>query len=257
MSLSAAGSVTDTDTDEIGSADGDASDLATEFSLLASSRGALERRLARYAPVGLEPLGADGVVVVHAIAADNFVNRGLGKWDVPSLKALAKMLPGLPFQANHDWYDVESVAGTILRAVTLQLENPPEWALDRAGNKALNKMAIERDGGYFATVTEMVVPTSMPILNTIRAGAFAVSLGGFAFSDFVCPLCDCSFFEERCPHRIPDYFYREGDEQYAPFYIRSGVYDLGELSLVAIPNLPAAGILRAFQFSAFENAKRV
>ena len=93
---------------------------------------------------------------------------------------------------------------------------------------------------------DVAFPVTSPVLSGLKFGLIGnVSLGGFVYSDVFCPSCRTSFDDKHCPHYVPDRGWTaESDENFAPYFIRQGVYDLGELSIVLIPNIPAAGVVK-------------
>jgi hypothetical protein len=192
-------------------------------------------------PQSVSDLTLEDVEVLSVIATNNLISRSLEKWSVDDLGLIAALLPGLPFTLNHEWNEVDEVQGLIFDA---KVVSRPASASELMGGGLLdeNKMIIEKDGGFFAVECEIAIPSFSPLINGLKFGAKKVSLGGFNYADMVCPLCDESFFEDDCPHGIPGYPGNR-DGMTAPYAIRSGIYDLGELSLVLIPNMPGAEVI--------------
>ncbi len=180
------------------------------------------------------------IAVVSIVAADNLMNRSRGKWSKESLQKLALLAPGIPFTLDHDWDEVEKVQGRVFDASYIEME-PPYEELNKAGNFELNRWIVGEEG-YARVELKAFVPIDAPVLESLWSGTTSyVSLGNFTVEDLWCPLCDRSFFDSTCPHLLPSLF--EPDEDMtAPFYIREGSRDLGEVSLVLIPNLPGAKV---------------
>lgn len=201
----------------------------------------------QFTPEQLEPLQAEEIEIISFIGADNLINRGLGKWGTDELATLAKLLPGLPFTLDHDWGDVSKTQGIIFDARVNKFGVAPEPILTAAGNFDWNRRIVAEEG-YITCEFDVAIPSSSPALGGLRFGQLnTVSLGGFNYRDHICPLCKASFSDERCPHLIPEVWMGwtvDTDKRFAPYYVRSGVYDLGEASLVTIPNLPGAGVRR-------------
>jgi hypothetical protein len=198
-------------------------------------------------PAGAEPFSADQVVTIPFVASDNLVNRSLDRWDIDSLRRMAQLFPGLPVTRDHDWESADKEWGRVYAAHLVKVEDVPAQVLDRAGNKQSNQAVIAEEGCWqvicevFATVDKKTVQD----LNSGHSGN--VSTGGFRFRDYHCPICKTSFSDPKCPH-IPNHRWLSAQErkelQVADFSVRVGLFDLGELSIVLIPNLPNAGILR-------------
>jgi hypothetical protein len=206
-----------------------------------------------YTPDNMEPLEAIEVGVVQIIATDNLLNRSWGKWGVEELPKLAALLPGLPYILNHDWNKVEGSQGLIFDARVEKYENAPDYILKAANNGAMNREIFAKEK-YQALITDVAFPIKSPALEMTRFGMLQrVSLGGFMYTKQVCPLCNISFSDEECPHFPPEPMWGltpQYDPRVAPYYIRAGVYDLGELSAVIIPNIPGAAVVnRRFNLS--------
>jgi hypothetical protein len=180
------------------------------------------------------------VVVVEITAADNLMNRGRGKWSKDSLLKLAMLAPGITVTLDHDWENINKVQGRVFDA-KYEEEEPPDNELAKAGNFELNSWIVG-DEGYAKLELKAIIPVDSPILESLWLGTISyVSLGNFTIEDLWCPLCDCSFYDDKCPHLIPS-LVESDTEITAPFYIRKGSKDLGEVSLVLIPNLPGAKV---------------
>ena len=200
----------------------------------------------QFVPSGMPALSASDVVTIPFVAADNLVNRSLDCWDVPSLKKMAKLLPGLPMTLDHDWEDTSKEWGRIYNAEFIRSQTAPEEAIDRAGNAKRNRSIVAKDG-FNQVIFEVFAPIDSPVVQALKRGhSGGVSTGGFQFRDYHCPICEASFFDEKCPHVPPDRWMgiTEDDPDVAPYAIRVGLFDMGEVSIVTMPNLPNAGILK-------------
>jgi hypothetical protein len=209
-----------------------------------------ERQIAKvnqFIPVGFPPVDAEKLTVVQFVVADNLVNRGRSKWREKDLKILARMLDtmGVPHTSDHDWEDIEKTQGLVIAGNIVKNSTAPDNLISAAGNKGLNSEILKKEG-FVQVVATVVFPIDSPIVQRLSVGiGRAVSLGGFAFKDYVCPICETSFTYKNCPHYIPEGWDVLGEDQdlVAPYYIRDGLYDLGELSSVLIANLPGATAL--------------
>ena len=181
------------------------------------------------------------VVVIEIIGADNLMNRSRGKWSVDSLRSLAMLAPGITLTLDHDWENINKVQGRVFDAYCEEEDEIPYDELAKAGNFELNRWIVQEEG-YKKLELKAIIPVDAPILESLWLGTICyVSLGNFTIEDIWCPLCDCSFYDAKCPHLIPSLIEPDTDMT-APFYIRKGSRDLGEVSLVLIPNLPGAKV---------------
>lgn len=198
------------------------------------------------AAVGMKPIRAEEVAIASFVMADNLVNRSLGKWIKKDLAILANLAIGLPFTLDHDWDSVEKSQGVIFDGRLVQKDGDRRL-LDRAGNYKLNQDVVASEG-HWQAIVDVAFPSYSRAIPALRFGqAGAVSAGGFGYKDYWCPICNTSFNDENCPHGIPEPqrgLTFEYDNRIAPYYIRKDVYDLGEISLVLIGNLPNAGIVK-------------
>ncbi|NBU23827.1 MAG: hypothetical protein EBS38_08005, partial [Actinobacteria bacterium] len=172
-----------------------------------------------------------------------------GKWAVPDLYKLSDLLVGLPLTLDHDWDEVGKVVGRCFDSRVLQAKDVSSEILDKAGNYDWNKKIIKKEGHYQAIV-DVFVERESAAEKGLRYGRLnEVSVGGFRITDFVCPLCEVSFTDDKCPHLMPSPWLEYADPETrklaAPYYVRSGVYDLMELSFVTTPNCCNAGTVKA------------
>lgn len=201
------------------------------------------QKILGFLPESLRPPQIDDFVVVHFIACDNLLTRSLSKWGKEELPKIAKLIQGIPFTLDHEWGEVEEAQGLCFDASVQTSEATPEM-IDKAGNGIENKNIIEKEGYQYVDVS-VAFPAFSPILEALRFGKCgAVSMGGFVYRERWCPLCECSFDDKKCPHFIPDMwmYHPNKNDEVAPYYIRRDIFDLGELSLVLIPNLPNARV---------------
>jgi len=218
------------------------------------------RAIRRFTPPNFAPLEPEEVLTVDVIAADNLVNRSLGRWPAAAMEVLAELIPGLPCTTDHEW-EADRAVGRIISASSRS--EPPESPLSQKalsrhpGNRALNEAILDREG-YCTVLARIFVRAGSRSAEALRFGLLSsVSLGGFVFDwgDVGCPLCGVPFLHPKCPHTIPvPEIEREerafGIQTAAPYYNRpTEIRDIAEISFVLVPRLPAAGVITDMSLS--------
>ena len=183
------------------------------------------------------------------VATDNLVARSGAKWSVESLQTLAKILAGKPALFDHDTYDVaRSGWGQIFEAKHVYYDpaNVLRRSLDVAGNLEYN-LKIVQEEGLHQVLYRAFLPARSRVLARMRYAQLAeISIGYFRYREIICPICNIPVRHEDCPHYIP---FRWGGYQphprrdEMPYYIRDGLFDIAESSLVAAPDVPGAGVI--------------
>lgn len=175
------------------------------------------------------------------IIADNAVNRSMTAWSLKSLKAIVPLASGLPFLLDHDWKCL-SICG-IIDSVNIELKQPT-FHVGHEGTKKANEIAFDLAGGYYQAIATVSIPRLddlKPLLDRLDAKLINfLSVGGFDFETWYCPLCGIPFAHPKCPHIPPAKPWQVSTANYAPFALREGLYDLGETSFVAVPRLKSA-----------------
>lgn len=201
------------------------------------------KKIKQFIPAGGRERDESNTVVVPFLAADNLMNRSLEKWDLASLKTMASIFAGSPTQLNHDWSDVGTIWGKVFDAQYVHQADAPSEALNFAGNGKVNRRIVKEEG-FGMTIAKTFANPDSPVVRAISDGFIGhVSTGGFYFSDYICPNCKASFMDDSCPHYPPSRWYGPENEGIADYAIRSGLTDIGELSVVVIPNLPNASVI--------------
>lgn len=208
-----------------------------------------------FLPPGFAPPEPAEVALVSIIAADNLLNRSLGRWPIAAMQSLSSLMPGLPVTLDHEWDAVAKTVGRVISAVPQKLPARSSLAVKalnrHPGNRDINAEILEKEG-YGIVSARIFVRSSSPAAEALRFGLLnGVSLGGFVFDweKVECPLCGVPFLNPRCPHTVPNVADRQegallpGMLSPAPYYIRpSEILDMGELSFVLVPRLPGAGV---------------
>lgn len=193
-------------------------------------------------PQGFPLVGTEDVTVITIKITDNFLNRGMSKWDTQSLKKMVELLPGKPALKDHNHESIDAAWGRYFEAQYIESNEVDDSILSAAGNQEHNQKIFDSEG-YCAVYGAAFVANDHPILNDIRfARVGGNSLGGFRFKDFGCPICGTSLRNPKCPH-VPDTGYVPDGAEATPYYVRVGLYDLAESSLVNIPNYPGSSII--------------
>lgn len=196
-----------------------------------------------FGSAGLPPYEANDLTAISFIATNNLIGRNQGKWSINTLKQIANLLPGISQTCNHDWYEIEDIQGVIFEATVFKSETAPSRLIDIGGNGAINRQIIDQEG-FAACLYKAALPSSNMVLSGLRLGSISkVSIGGFCGASYICPLCNVAFEDPDCPHYMPWDAQDAADKRYAPYFLRDGAWDLGEVSLVLIPNIPGAGII--------------
>lgn len=196
-----------------------------------------------YQPRDVEPLTADEICLVEFVAADNLVNRSKSRWHPTALPELSDLIPGLNLMLDHDWAEVNKNQGLAISAWLVRDMTAPIELIEAAGNGRYNRKIIEAEG-YQSIHFDVSMRVNSPLMDALRyCEVQYISQGGFDFEDIWCPLCDCSYYDPECPHLLPSCWGDDDPKLTMPYYERKDVTDLGEISLVTIPNLPGARVV--------------
>jgi hypothetical protein len=192
-----------------------------------------------YGSAVLPEVNSEELEIVPFIASDNFVSRSKRKWTIQALDSITRLLPGLSYQLDHDWDEVDTVRGLVFEAKRLQLDSVPYEILAAAGNEDLNRTVFSSEG-YSPVIAHVAFPATSQLLSGLQLGAIGrVSIGGFMATDVCCPECDTSFRNPKCPHYPPSRWWPD-DPDTTDYAIWQDTTDLCELSLVTIPDVPGA-----------------
>lgn len=161
------------------------------------------------------------VMVFSLVSADQNVDRAGDQFTSKGLKDMADMSPDKPYLMNHDW-EIGSVMGKIFDA--------------KVANKQLQQKV-------YVPIRE----NTKEFIQGMLDGLYNKVSVGFAMNpkDYVCSSCQKSLYSMECSH------YPGGkDKEGKPIIgIIRGVKDYFEISNVAVPCQPAAGIRRSLEQS--------
>jgi hypothetical protein len=166
--------------------------------------------------------------ILRAIATDNLVSRNCARIPVGELAALARFLVNKPAITDHNLYSVETSWGRIVSAVVESAVPPVEMSEEN--------QAIVQGEGYRRIVCEIAVEPGHSVIRDIdfdRVGELSIT---FLYSEMRCPGCTCgkAVWSDDCPN----------DFWTLPYYERHGVTDAFEISLVVVPAVKEARILK-------------
>jgi hypothetical protein len=204
-----------------------------------------------YRPQGHPEYSQSDVSSFHILASNNLLHSDLFRWNLPSLKQMARTYPGKPLMLDHDWEDVLKQCGFIYDASLLHYAHPsPELKahmLAHSPKPELDKAIIEKEGLY-QLLCHCATETSHPITNDLQYNRkINASIGGISLKESYCPICLTSFEDQFCSHYMPGGKIHGNvkPENIAPYWIRGGFLNTMELSLVMAGNCPTARVLNS------------
>lgn len=198
--------------------------------------------ISKYQPINTEPLEADDIAVVTIIAADNMIDRGLARWNPEDLEQLSKLPLGFPVLSDHNTNKVRETLGVVFDSGIIRFDKAPAYFTNTANNGSYNRQIV-KDEGYVGFVIRAALDAESDFIEQLNLGVGWVSLG-YSYKDIYCPLCKTSFYDKACPHLIPMSWAEQADPNYAPWREKKAPVEIFEVSFVAEPNLPRAGIVR-------------
>jgi len=172
-------------------------------------------KIALFQPLNSKLLSPDDVVVITLIAADNMLDRSLARWNPIDLEKLAKLPVGFPCILNHDSYEVAKTQGVVFDSGIVRYSTVPSYFTNTANNGVYNR-AIAKDEGYVGFVLRVALEADSELVEQLNLGVGWVSLG-YAYQDIYCPLCQTSFYDDKCPHGVPMSWKDQADKRYAPW----------------------------------------
>jgi hypothetical protein len=199
------------------------------------------KKIALFQPINAPEIEAGEISIVTIVAADNMLDRSLARWNPVDLEQLTKLPVGFPCLVDHD-AEVENINGVVFESGLLRFQTVPTYFTNTANNNAYNRQ-IAKDEGYVAFILRIALEADSDLVESLNLGVGWVSLG-YSYQDVFCPLCNKSFYDAKCPHGIPMSKSDQEDPRYAPWREKKFPSDIYEVSFVAEPNLPRAGIVR-------------
>ena len=179
----------------------------------------------------LRALTADEVFAFKMVACDNQVDRDNECFSDDALEQMAELFVGKPVLMDHRWSATTQTARIYAAAV----EN--------------------REGGYKALVIRCYLPRTegtTEVITAIESGVLRECSVGLSVGSAVCSICGVDQMDELCGHRAG----RVYDEGKCHF-ILGDVQDCYEVSLVAVPAQPEAGVTKSKRYGGEESPEHM
>jgi hypothetical protein len=205
------------------------------------------QKINQYRPNGCPEYTEGEVSSFDILAANNLLSHSRAKWDIESLKTMTRQYQGQPLMLDHQWDNVSTQMAFIYDSLLYHWEKPSQqirdYYLSLSPFPDLDSDILDKEGLY-QSICKVATETSHPITNELTYGRkLKASIGGYARGPLICPLCETSFYDDACPHYIPDANQSMDQDPIAPYFIYSGWYHTVELSLVTDGNCPSAQVL--------------
>ena len=190
-----------------------------------------EEELALINQQTLRPLGADEVFTFRLAACDNQVDRDFERFTEATLEELAQKYVGRPVLRDHNW----SAAAQTARVYAASVE-PGE-------GDGVRRLVLR----CYMPRSEQTAPT----IAAIESGFLRECSVGLAVKRALCSICGANQRETLCKHIQG----REYDGQVCHMDL-DGAADAYEVSMVAVPAQPAAGVIKSKRYGGQEPAPK-
>lgn len=186
-----------------------------------------EEELALINQQTLRPLGADEVFTFRLAACDNQVDRDFERFTEATLEELAQKYVGRPVLRDHNW----SAAAQTARVYAGSVEPGDEEGVRRLVLRC------------YMPRSEQTVPT----IAAIESGILRECSVGLSVKRALCSICGANQRETLCKHIQG----REYDGQVCHMDL-DGAADAYEVSMVAVPAQPEAGVIKSKRYGGQE-----
>lgn len=190
-----------------------------------------EEELALINQQTLRPLGAGEVFTFRLAACDNQVDRDFERFTEATLEELALKYVGRPVLRDHNW----SAAAQTARVYAGSVEPGEEEGVRRLVLRC------------YMPRSEQTAPT----IAAIESGILRECSVGLAVKRALCSICGANQRETLCKHIQG----REYDGQVCHMDL-DGAADAYEVSMVAVPAQPAAGVIKSKRYGGQEPAPK-
>lgn len=200
-------------------------DAICKSAVIQKAAGPDEGELALINAQALRPLAAEEVFTFRLAACDTSIDRDFERFTAGALEQMAQLYVGRPVLQNHAWDSGSQTA----RVYAAGVENAGE------GKRLVLRCYMPRTPGTEETIT------------AIESGILRECSVGLRVGKSVCSICGAVQQEAMCRH----YPGKEYDGQLCHFELDE-VTDAYEVSLVAVPAQPAAGVVKAKRYGGQE-----
>lgn len=169
----------------------------------------------------LRAFTADEVFTFRVVACDNQVDRDTERFTEAALVDMARLLVGRPFLMDHAWSASKQTARIYAGAV------------EDAGNGV--KRLVLRAYMLRSEATQSTI-------DAIEAGILKEVSVGVLCQSSTCSICGKDYSAPDCPHRRGSIY--DGKTCYVEL---DGITDAFELSFVAVPAQPGAGVIKRYE----------
>ena len=190
-----------------------------------------EEELALITQQTLRPLGAEEVFTFRLAACDNQVDRDFERFTEATLEELAQKYVGRPVLRDHNW----SAAAQTARVYAGSVEPGEEEGVRRLVLRC------------YMPRSEQTAPT----IAAIESGILRECSVGLAVKRALCSICGADQRETLCKHIQG----REYEGQVCHIDL-DGAADAYEVSMVAVPAQPAAGVIKSKRYGGQEPASK-
>ena len=175
----------------------------------------------------LRPLSAEEVFTFRLAACDNQIDRDFERFTEATLEELAEQFVGRPVLRDHKW------------SADAQTARVYAGSVEPGEGEGVRRLVLR----CYMVRSDQAAPT----IAAIEGGILRECSVGLAVRRVVCSICGANQRETLCQH-FPG---REYDGQMCHMDL-DGVADTYEVSLVAVPAQPAAGVIKGKRYGGQE-----